>query len=725
MSTANIEAALAFIKKSCTNLDEVVNDYITDVLISSADSFANQEELHDTIGHFIIDADPSRTEEEVSKLCKDIFHLLRPEGEELTEHEALDAPIHMGSLMDSFNHRVIDSKSIWMAKKDVVSIVDQDKLKKAEAKIVDKQIKKSQVTNMPSNYSFNSLDEGANVSQQVDKRDLVCDENNEFRAVNELHIENFDISYGSRKILCSASLHVANGRRYGLVGRNGYGKTTLLKSISRRDLVIPRGVQVAHVEQEIKGDSTTALESVLKADIERDSLLAELRKLQLDLDDGKADARMSQIHHRLEEIEADKAPTRAALVLKGLGFDAQMQQRETRTFSGGWRMRLALAQALFSQPDLLLLDEPTNMLDMRAIVWLEDYLQTWKSILIVVSHDRAFLNNICTDMIHLTACKLDAYKGNYDAFETAREERLLNQRREYEAQKAERAHIQEFIDRFRYNAKRATLVQSRIKQLERMPPLVIPEKEVQVVLNLPECDKLGGTVLRLDEVCFHYSAEKPILQKVDLSVNSESRVVIVGENGAGKTTLLRILLGELDPVKGLRHAHRNLRIGYFSQHHVDQLELGSSSLEFLSRKYPNQGEAKYRSQLASFGIADLLAMQPIGSLSGGQKSRVAFAAMCLSSPNILILDEPTNHLDMETIAALIEALRKFQGAVILVSHDERLIDSLCTQVWVCTRYAAGSKLPRETGSEVRCLDGGLKEYRKIVRAQLTEELAPC
>ncbi|CAH8452614.1 unnamed protein product [Heterobilharzia americana] len=642
----------------------------------------------------------------------------------------------MASLLDTFSERVVDNSSIWMMKKQSTTIVDPKKLEKAEAKIKEKQGKKS-LPGRPGTGgkpSETKEDERATVSQQVDRRELAaysCTTSH----VGDIRLENFDIAYGSRVLLQGANLVVTYGRRYGLVGRNGFGKTTLLRSLAKGDLLLPPGVRVLHVEQEVVGDSTPALESVLQADTERCALLAELSRLQAEMKkNSEADSNLSsennpttntvesraaEIYSRLNAIEADKAPARAAVILHGLGFTSEMQSKPTKEFSGGWRMRLALAQALFAKPDLLLLDEPTNMLDMRAIIWLEDYIQSSSNILLIVSHDRSFLNAVATDIIHLNCKRLDAYRGNYDMFEQARGERLLNQQREYESQKAEREHVQQFIDKFRFNAKRASLVQSRIKQLEKLPPLIPPEKEVKVVIRLPDCEKLSPPLLQLDEVCFHYVPDKPILNCVNLSISPDSRISIVGENGAGKTTLLRILLGDLEPTSGLRHSHRSLRIGYFSQHHVDQLDLKLSSLEFLMRKFPNQAEQIYRSQLANFNITEMLALQPIGSLSGGQKSRVAFVAMCMSNPNLLVLDEPTNHLDVETIAGLSDALVKFPGGVVLVSHDERLIQAVCNEVWVCTRIGLD---PTESnkGSRVYSLPGGLDEYKKAVRVELDQ-----
>ncbi|CAB4014100.1 ATP-binding cassette sub-family F member 3 isoform X2, partial [Paramuricea clavata] len=289
---------------------------------------------------------------------------------------------------------------------------------------------------------------------------------------------------------------------------------------------------------------------------------------------------------QLEEIEADKAPARASVILAGLGFSPKMQGQPTREFSGGWRMRLALARALFSKPDLLLLDEPTNMLDLNAIIWLENYLQKWPSTLLVVSHDRNFLDVVCSDIIYMHSTKLDSYKGNYETFFKTKTEKLKNQQREYEAQQQYREHLQAFIDRFRYNANRAALVQSKIKILEKLPKLTPVEKETEVVLRFPDCEDLSPPILQLDEVSFHYTKDKVIFEKVCMSATMQSRIAVVGENGAGKTTLLKILLGDLEPVKGLRHMHRNLKLGYFSQHHVDQLSMNTNSVQLLQSRFP-------------------------------------------------------------------------------------------------------------------------------------------
>ncbi|KAF7232631.1 hypothetical protein EG68_10989 [Paragonimus skrjabini miyazakii] len=734
MSDCCITSALELIRTTFPGLDCDVSEYVEGVLRENAEHFDSYRDVHDAIGDLLSGFSSGVSDSEITDLCRSIHKLMSPQDSKPQE-TTLDAPIHMASLLENFSGKVVDNKSIWMAKRETSSVVDSKKLEKAEAKLKEKQEKKGLGIKSGSLCSSNCTktvdneEDFATVNQQLDRRDINASLDASGRHVGDIRLENFDIFYGSRVLLEGANLTISYGRRYGLIGRNGFGKTTLLRALARRDLHLPAGLRILHVEQEMAGDSTPALESVLQADTERAALLAELARLQpsqtvpnglqdaQDSEDRSGD-KMAQIYARLAAIEADKAPARAAVILCGLGFDPEMQKRPTKEFSGGWRMRLSLAQALFANPDLLLLDEPTNMLDMRALIWLEGYLQNCSNILIIVSHDRSFLNAVATDIIHLTARHLDFYRGNYDAFEQARAERLLAQQREYEAQKAEREHIQQFIDKFRYNAKRASLVQSRIKQLERLPPISLPEKDLKIVIRLPVCDKLSSPVLRLDEVNFHYTPDKPILHKVDLSISSDSRICIVGENGAGKSTLLRLLLGTLEPTAGLRHAHRSLRVGYFSQHHVDQLDLRLNSLEFLMRKFPGQTEQVYRSQLAGFNITDMLALQPIGSLSGGQKSRVAFAAMCMSNPNLLILDEPTNHLDVETIAALAIALNTFQGGVVLVSHDERLIETVCKEVWVCTRMDKSTD--SHQGSRVYALTEGLPQYKKAVLMELAE-----
>ncbi|XP_074045721.1 ATP-binding cassette sub-family F member 3 isoform X2 [Macrotis lagotis] len=598
-----------------------------------------------------------------------------------------------------------------LMKRDQSSTVNAKKLEKAEARLKAKQEKRTEKDTLKTAGPL--VLEEASASQAGSKKESRLESSGKNKSY-DVRIENFDVSFGERVLLTGADVNLAWGRRYGLVGRNGLGKTTLLKMLATRSLRVPAHISLLHVEQEVAGDDTPALQSVLESDTFREGLLQRERELSAQIASGRAEgpeaAQLAEIYAKLEEIEADKAPARASVILAGLGFNAKMQQQPTREFSGGWRMRLALARALFARPDLLLLDEPTNMLDVRAILWLENYLQTWPSTILVVSHDRNFLNAVATDIIHLHSQRLDGYRGDFETFVKSKQERLKSQQREYEAQQQYRQHIQVFIDRFRYNANRASQVQSKLKLLEKLPELKPVDKEVEVVMKFPDgFEKFSPPVLQLDEVDFYYDPQHPIFRCLSVSADLESRICVVGENGAGKSTMLKLLMGDLAPVRGIRHAHRNLKIGYFSQHHVEQLDLNVSAVELLARKFPGRPEEEYRHQLGRYGISGELAVRPVASLSGGQKSRVAFAQMTMPCPNFYILDEPTNHLDMETIEALGRALNSFRGGVILVSHDERFIRLVCQELWVCE------------GGGVTRVEGGFDQYRDLLQEQFRRE----
>ncbi|KAG7457017.1 hypothetical protein MATL_G00241960 [Megalops atlanticus] len=694
-------------------IDTEVFDYITGVLDCGGADFEDGDEVFDAIGGVLqeVSAD-CKNEEDIRDICSQMFNTLKLNNCHPTQKQVLlDAPVQLSQINAECVSASNDVHGIWMLKRNQNTTVDAKKLEKAEAKLKAKHEKRSEKDSQKTSSPL--VLEEASASQASSKKDNRVDTSGKNRSY-DIRIENFDVSFGERSLLQGAELSLASGRRYGLVGRNGLGKTTLLKMLASRSLRVPAHISILHVEQEVEGDDTPALQSVLQSDTVREGLLTEERQLNARIASGTADGlesvRLSEIYAKLEEIEADKAPARASVILAGLGFSPKMQQQPTREFSGGWRMRLALARALFARPDLLLLDEPTNMLDVRAILWLENYLQTWQSTILVVSHDRNFLNAVVTDIIHLHSQRLESYRGDYENFVKTKEDRLKNQQREYEAQLQYREHIQVFIDRFRYNANRAAQVQSKLKLLEKLPELKPIEKESEVTLKFPDnFEKLSPPVLQLDEVEFYYSPGQRLFTGLSVSADLESRICIVGENGAGKTTALKLLMGELTPINGVRHAHRNLKIGYFSQHHVDQLDLNVCSVELLLNKFPGRPEEEYRHQLGRYGITGELAMRPVASLSGGQKSRVAFAQMTMPCPNFYILDEPTNHLDMETIEALAKALNKFKGGVVLVSHDERLIRLVCKELWVCE------------GGKVRRVEGGFDEYRDILQEQFRKE----
>ncbi|KZP15225.1 hypothetical protein FIBSPDRAFT_833190 [Athelia psychrophila] len=589
----------------------------------------------------------------------------------------------------------VDLESINKGK---ASRVDVKKLEKQEAKIkakIEKRARKGDLTYESSKLvsehrkqqtyeelfmKINPLDSGANKNKSKD-----------------IHLPSIDVNFGSNRILTGATLTLAHGRRYGLIGRNGIGKSTLLRHVAMREVPIPAHITILFVEQEIIGDDTRAIDSVLTADVWRDHLLkeetslnAKLTALEGEGDDKRfvdareeAEVRLADVHASLSDMDAASGPARAAALLAGLGFNEEDQQRPTRSFSGGWRMRLALARALFVKPALLLLDEPSNHIDLNALAWLEDYLQTWPGTLLVVSHDRAFLDAVATDIVHQHSGRLDYYKGNFTQFYSTKSDRDLNARKEYDNQMDYRKHLQAFIDRWRYNANRAAQAQSRIKILEKLPDLEAPEEDETENFKFPETEKISPPLLQMSEVTFGYTPEKIILNHVNIDVGLDSRIAIVGANGAGKSTLIKVLTGELSPQAGYVNRNGRLRVGYFSQHHVDTLIPTMNPVQFLASKFPGKSEQEYRQHLGNFQISGMTGLQSIATLSGGQKSRVAFAVLSLQQPHILLLDEPTNHLDIEGLDALMLALKVWNGGVIIISHDERFITTVANELWVC------------------------------------------
>lgn len=715
--------ASAILKEKFNISDKDLVHYIETAL--ECEDFESFEHFYYELGPMFESFDSKKPQQEVEATAKLLWE---------KSQESENSNVYLGSFEDDLEAKIVgrdlkprrllqpvviadefeksalkDTSSIFLnCQIDKTTRVDRKRLEKAEAKLRTKQERREAISAGLTLSAPKKVYEpaAASTTQQVNKRDA----KNESTKIRDIKLENFDISFGDRVLLSGADLTLAFGRRYGLCGRNGYGKSTLLRMISTRQLIIPKHITILHVEQEVIGDDTTVIDSLLQTDQVRYKLIVRERELSAHKGDmNEKDLKeMAEVHAKLQELEADSEPARASGILFGLGFTQAMQQRPTKEYSGGWRMRIALARALFAEPDLLLLDEPTNMLDFKANLWLRDYLiNKWQSTLLVVSHDREFLNSVPTDILHLHSHRLDSYKGTYEIFIRAKAEKIRNQIREYEAQQQLRQHTQEFIDRFRYNAKRAALVQSKVKMLEKLPVIKAVDKESPVVFRFPDPSVLSGTLFQLDDVSFKYTPDGPlILRNVNISASLESRISIVGDNGSGKTTLLKIITGAHEPTSGEKRGKSSAIIGYFSQHHVDQLPMDMNPVQCLAQRFPGKPLEIYRASLGKFGISGDLALQSLETLSGGQKSRVAFASMIMTNPHMLVLDEPTNHLDVESIEALADALNKFQGAVVLVSHDEQFIKSVCSELWFV-----------EDG-QVTCLKEGFDEYVALVKAAL-------
>jgi ATP-binding cassette subfamily F protein 3 len=519
-----------------------------------------------------------------------------------------------------------------------------------------------------------------------------------------LTIENLTYRIGGRVLLERASLALPAGHHAGLVGRNGTGKSTLLKLIAGElhadsgDIALPNGTRMGMVAQEAPAGPESLIDTVLMADRERTALLAEAEH-------ATDPHRIADIHTRLADIEAHRAPARAATILHGLGFSAEQQLRPCRDFSGGWRMRVALAAVLFSEPDLLLLDEPTNHLDLEATLWLEDYLKRYPHTVLLVSHDRDLLNKVVDKIVHLEALKLTVYSGGYDTFEKTRALKIANIAAAQKKQEAQRAHMQAFIDRFRYKASKARQAQSRIKMLARMEPIVSVAEEQTIEFDFPNPDQLAPPILALDHVEAGYEPGRPVLRNLNLRLDMDDRVALLGANGNGKSTLAKLLAGRLKPLSGTLRKSGKLRVGYFAQHQTDELDVNATPLQIMERLAPQTIEQKRRAHLGRFGFQQDKALTKVSSLSGGEKARLLLALMSRETPHVLLLDEPTNHLDIDSRQALVQAINSFEGAVVLISHDPHLIELTADRLWLVAN------------GQVKSFDGDMDDYRKL----LTEE----
>jgi len=527
-----------------------------------------------------------------------------------------------------------------------------------------------------------------------------------------LSITDLSIRLAGRLLIDQSSVQITPGSRVGMVGRNGTGKSTLFKVI-RGELAAEHGTvtlpprwRVGSLAQEAPNGPESLISVVLKADLERDALLAEAES-------ATDPHRIAEIQTRLVDIDAHSAPSRAAAILSGLGFSAADQLRPCAEFSGGWRMRVALAATLFAAPDLLLLDEPTNYLDLEGTLWLEDHLAHYPRTVIVISHDRDLLESSVDQILHLERGKLTLYKGSYSSFEEQRAARELLDAKAVKRQEAERARLQAFVDRFKAKASKARQAQSRVKMLERLKPITALVTEDVREISFPAPEKiLSPPIIAVDNAAVGYDPATPVLGRVTLRIDNDDRIALLGANGNGKSTLVKLLAGRLAPFTGKVTRADKLSIAYFAQHQLDELNEDASAYDHVRKLMGDAPEAKVRARAGAIGFSGKAADTKVEKLSGGEKARLLLGLATFFGPNMIILDEPTNHLDIDSRAALAEAINEFPGAVIMVSHDRYLIESCADQLWIVADRT------------VTNYDGDLDEYRRLVLSSRNGEPAP-
>jgi ATP-binding cassette, subfamily F, member 3 len=523
-----------------------------------------------------------------------------------------------------------------------------------------------------------------------------------------LFIQDLTYRIAGRTLLDKATLTIPAGHRVGLVGPNGTGKSTLFKLISGElsadggEISLIKGASMGMVRQDLPDDDTTLIDIVLAADTERAALLEEA-------ENASDPDRIGYIYTRLDEIRAYDAPARAATILAGLGFDDRAQNSPISSFSGGWRARVALAAALFREPNLLLLDEPTNHLDFEAMVWLENFLINYQHTLVIISHDRDILNKTVDHIVHLENQKLNLYTGNYDNFERKRAERMMGQAALREKQLAQKAHMMKFVERFKAKASKARQAQSRLKMIEKMDIVDAVMADRVTSFTFPEPEEEKSPMIVLENINAGYTKEKPVLKNLELRIDADDRIALLGANGNGKSTLMKLISGRLPPLSGEIHKSGKLRVGYFAQFQTDELDITQTPYEVMKREMKATAEARVRAALAKFGFDKYRADTKVGDLSGGEKARLLFCLMSYDAPHIMLLDEPTNHLDIDAREALTQALNNYTGAVIIVSHDPHLVECVADRLWL---VADGTCKP---------YDDDLDAYRQLVVRQRKRE----
>lgn len=530
----------------------------------------------------------------------------------------------------------------------------------------------------------------------------------------DIKIDNLSITFHGVELLNETRLELNYGRRYGLIGYNGCGKSTLFSVIGRREIPIQEQIDIHHLAREIPPLDKSALDAVL--DVEK--IRIQLEKLAEELaerDDEESQEQLMDIYERLDDMGADTAKAKAGFILHGLGFDKQMQQKKCKDFSGGWRMRIALARALYLKPHMLLLDEPTNHLDLEACVWLEQELSNYKRILVIISHSQDFLNGVCTNIIHMDKARLDYYTGNYDAFVKTRLELQEHQMKRYNWEQAQISHMKDYIARFGHgSAKLARQAQSKEKTLAKMVNAGLAEKvtaDKMLEFYFPPCGKIPPPVLMIQNISFRYNEKSPWIYKdLEKGIDLDSRIALVGPNGCGKSTLLKLICGEVMPDDGLIRRHSHLRIARYHQHLHESLDLSLSALEYMMKCFPDIKEREeMRKIIGRYGLSGRQQVCPMRHLSDGQRCRVVFAWLASQVPHMLLLDEPTNHLDMETIDSLAQAINDFEGGMVLVSHDFRLISQVAKEIWICENQT------------IREWDKGIIAYKDHLRKKMMKD----